>query len=403
MVGFVPTASIADTRYVLSGKPARDRSWTHSTGFTVKVIDVDSLLGQIGQLLEAGEPLVLATILTHRGSTPRTSGAKMVVRADRRIIGTIGGGLVEAQVIERACAVFDTGLTVIEHFALDADQADGMDMICGGNLSVLLELVAADLENRQLFERLRSVLSKGMTGLVVTPIPDDAGPGLRPKKCLIESDGTVTGKRLFTAFDPTVLFSAIPPERRPTTISHEGRRLYLEPLATADKLVLFGAGHVSQSVARCAKAVGFHITVVDDRPEFANAERFAWADEIRVPGSFNNVIDAMAIDRHSYIVIVTRGHLHDRDLLGQALKTRAGYIGMIGSKRKRDAIYDSLLADGVSRTEINRVHSPIGLDIDAETPEEIAISIVAELIAVRASHRRPGINAIMPGITRSKG
>ena len=364
---------------------------------------MDSLSKRIDELLAAGESCVLATILTHRGSTPRTSGAKMAVRADRRIVGTIGGGLVEAQVIERASALFDTGLTVIEHFALDADQADGMDMICGGTLSVLLEFIAPDPENRQLFARLKSAASEETTGLVVTKIPDEAGPGLRPGKCLIESDGTVTGKTPGVAVDPMALFSAHQHVRRPVCIFHAGQRLYLEPQTTPDRLVLFGAGHVSQSVARCAKAVGFHVTVVDDRPEFANSERFACADEIRVPASFKDVIGDMAIGRHSYLVIVTRGHRHDREVLCQALKTRAGYIGMIGSKRKRDAIYDSLSADGVCRADLERVCSPIGLEIGAETPEEIAISIVAELIAVRASHRQPTIYTNLSDLKNANG
>jgi xanthine dehydrogenase accessory factor len=131
--------------------------------------------------------------------------------------------------------------------------------------------------------------------------------------------------------------------------------------------------------------VDFRVVVVDDRTEFANRQRFGCAEEILVPPSFEKVIESLAIDRNCYLVIVTRGHLHDRSVLAQALKTDAVYIGMIGSQRKRDAIYASLAKDGYQPSDLNRVHSPIGLTIAAETPAEIAVSIVAELIAVRAS------------------
>jgi len=130
--------------------------------------------------------------------------------------------------------------------------------------------------------------------------------------------------------------------------------------------------------------VGFRVVVVDDRAEFANAERFPDAGNVRVIDDFNHVLKDFDIDADSYIIIVTREHLYDRVVLEQALKTDAGYIGMIASRRKRNAIYQALLASDVKEEELARVHSPIGLDIGGETPEEIAVSIVAELIQERA-------------------
>jgi xanthine dehydrogenase accessory factor len=130
--------------------------------------------------------------------------------------------------------------------------------------------------------------------------------------------------------------------------------------------------------------VDFRTVVIDDRAEYANAERFARADRINVVPSFHQAFDGLDIDRDSFLVILTRGHLHDKTVLEQALKTDAGYIGMIGSRRKRDLIYRELLDKGFTSEDLGRVHAPIGLAIDAETPEEIAVSIVAELIQVRA-------------------
>jgi xanthine dehydrogenase accessory factor len=159
---------------------------------------------------------------------------------------------------------------------------------------------------------------------------------------------------------------------------------FLEPFQELGVLMVFGAGHVSQPTAAYGTHLGFRVIVLDDRIEFANRERFPEPIEIKVLPDFKNCIEGFNIDDDYYLVIVTRGHLHDKIVLAQALKTRAGYIGMIGSQQKRDSIYQALLSEGFSTDDIQRVHSPIGLPIGAQTPEEIAISITAELIQVRA-------------------
>ena len=163
--------------------------------------------------------------------------------------------------------------------------------------------------------------------------------------------------------------------------------ILIEPVLPADTLFLFGAGHVAQPTARLAAFVGFRVRVVDDRAEFASAERFPEAEEVRVVTDFDSALQGLAIDANAFIVIVTRGHLYDKTVLMQALRTPAAYIGMIGSRRKRDHIFEALLKQGFTETDLKRVHSPIGLAIGAETPEEIALSIVAELTKVRAQGR----------------
>ncbi|MGD9211980.1 MAG: XdhC family protein, partial [Desulfobacteraceae bacterium] len=160
--------------------------------------------------------------------------------------------------------------------------------------------------------------------------------------------------------------------------------LIIEPSARIKRVYLFGAGHVAQPTARFAAMVGFRVIVIDDRSNFANSERFPEAHDIRVIEDFEKVLSDLPINEDSFIVILTRGHFHDGTVLKQALKTNAGYIGMIGSRRKRDLIYDDLLNQGFSRDDFKRVHAPIGLSIGAETPEEIGMSIVAELIHKRA-------------------
>jgi len=177
-------------------------------------------------------------------------------------------------------------------------------------------------------------------------------------------------------------------ERQARTITfrdNEGNRLniFVEPVISDPVLYVFGGGHISSQIVPLAHRVGFKLVVIDDRPEFSNPQRFPEADDVyNYP--FDGVIDRLHVNESSYLVIVTRGHSHDKTVLAQSLRTTAGYIGMIGSRRKNAIIYEKLFEDGFSQKDIDRVHAPIGLEIGAETPEEIAVSIVAELIKVRA-------------------
>jgi xanthine dehydrogenase accessory factor len=156
----------------------------------------------------------------------------------------------------------------------------------------------------------------------------------------------------------------------------------LEPIHSEPTVFIFGAGHVSQQLAPLVKRVSFKVVVFDDREMFANHERFPEADEIIV-SEFEKCFDQLSIDDSSYIVIITRGHLYDGFVLEQAVKTNAHYIGMIGSKKKIHTLYQNLMRKGISKETLNKVHAPIGIKINSETPEEIAVSIVAELIKVR--------------------
>jgi len=171
---------------------------------------------------------------------------------------------------------------------------------------------------------------------------------------------------------------------QPVVIEFQGERFFVEPLCSEGSAYIFGAGHIGQKLAQLTKFVGFHTVVLDDREEFANRELLGSADRIVVLRSFDEAMKDLNIDEESYLVIVTRGHVHDKTVLGQALRTRARYIGMIGSRTKRDATYEVLTKEGFAAGDFARVHAPIGLNIGAETPEEIAISIVAELIQARA-------------------
>jgi len=344
------------------------------------------LLQSICHLVEEGEDLCLTTVIGHSGSTPRSVGAKMIVRRNGAIIGTIGGGLIEFHAQKLAREVFKTGKALTETVEFTgADAAATDQMICGGRMEILLELIIADPENLKELQDLIVALQKGHKGFLIKLLDTTGDSVRRMEWCLVHNDSVTLGTFPCPASLITSLTCEATKAKQPLAVTIADKRYFVEPAVLPGTVYLFGAGHVSRPVAELASIVDFQTVVVDDRQEFANAERFPRADRVKAIPSFHQAFEGLEIDRDSYLVILTRGHLHDKTVLEQALKSDAGYIGMIGSRRKRDLIYQELLGKGFTRSELERVHAPIGLAIGAETPEEIAVSIVAELIQVRAN------------------
>ncbi|BBO91782.1 XdhC family aldehyde oxidoreductase maturation factor [Desulfosarcina ovata] len=345
---------------------------------------MDTIAQTASDLLGKGETFVLATIISHSGSTPRTSGSKMIVTADGRGIGTIGGGLLEAEVMSRAVKLIPTGASDLIPFDLGLENVASMDMICGGQAEVLLDCITPDSETVAIFDGWRAVLESGGKGCFVTMV-DTAGDHVGPvKHGLVSARGEVDGNFPLSANELERVAAAASRSAEIRTVRVTGGFAVLEPAGQVCAAYLFGAGHVARATAHLASLVGFRVSVADDRKEYANRERYPDAQEVRVLEDFNRCLPDTAMGQNDFVIIVTRGHLHDKTVLAQALKTHAGYIGMIGSRRKRDATYAALIKEGFSQADIDRVHSPIGLSIGADTPEEIAVSIVGELIAHRA-------------------
>jgi len=352
---------------------------------------MDEIYEAIEDLFDEGRSGVMATIIRQAGPSPRGIGTKCLIRDDGSFIGTVGGGILEARTLKEAQQVLETGLPIRLHFSLDGTDVAETDMLCGGRVEVFLEPVAAgNPACATLFRRVAEDLRDGQSGHLITLIDpkrweDDAIPKLFLRKTG-EIFGSLPGARAIEA-----AVSQGRDERggaRRLSVSEmtddAGRsvEVLLEPAVTPSLLYVFGAGHVSRQIVPLAAKVGFQVTVIDDRGDFADPARFPEAAEVRcIP--YEGVMERLHLDRASYVVIVTRGHMGDKTVLAQALRTRAGYIGMIGSRQKRGLIYQALSAEGFTQEDLARVHSPIGIEIGAETPEEIAVSIVAELIQVR--------------------
>ncbi|HOP40253.1 MAG TPA: XdhC family protein [Geobacteraceae bacterium] len=342
-------------------------------------------LQAICHLLEDGEDLVQATIIKHAGSTPRSVGSKMFIRRDGSCIGSIGGGIVEYEMQKLAREIFDTRKARIEDFDLSGEGAATTDqMICGGKLEFLLEFLSSDSESSTAMRRLVTSLQEGGKGYLIKALDTKENTASRMEYCLVRKNKIVLGDLSENETCLSQLTDESAKNKSPVIASLEGKRYFVEPSFLPGVVYIFGAGHVSRPVAELASMVDFRTVVLDDREDFANKERFPKADQIIVIPSYDDLFSGLEIGTDSYLVIVTRGHMHDKTVLEQSLRTPAGYIGMIGSRRKQRLVYDELLENGFSEDDLKRVHNPIGIEIRAETPEEIAVSIVAELIKARA-------------------
>lgn len=347
---------------------------------------------KIIELIEKGHFSVLATIIRQAGPSPRGVGTKCLIMEDGSFIGTIGGGILEAQTLKEAENVFDSGLPFRLSFSLKGSDVADTDMLCGGNVEVFLELISPHNPNfLSIFHEVIKVTQKGGVGSMATVIDPDRWHHGEVPKMFMGRDGQETGslqgiqgfKNILLAKMDQILRS-----KQPMVLPIQDNRgnqveVFVEPVVSNPVLYVFGGGHVSKQIVPLASRVGFHVVVIDDRREFADTKNFPDARKVH-QFPFEGVMEKLSVDESSFLIIVTRGHMNDKTVLSQALRTKALYIGMIGSRRKRKIIYETLLEEGFSQEDLSKVSSPIGIDIGAETPEEIGVSIVAELIKVKA-------------------
>jgi len=345
--------------------------------------DNEYLTGTIGNMLCKGSSLVLASIVSLQGSSPRHRGTKMIVDEQGKSYGTIGGSLLEATVINDAAIALSEKQSRLLSFDLTGDSAYSKDMICGGRAEILLDFIPATKENLDFFNNLHDAIRAGRDLFFLTVYRHSGQFVEVLGHSRLTPDGKISGNYPWPDFDLDALQCAAKGLAATTVLKLADSSVVIDPIRKTETLFCFGAGHVAMPTAHIAALAGFRVVVIDDRAEYANAERFPDADELRIVNDFNQAFNGLTIDADSYIIIVTRGHAFDRTVLAESLKTKAGYIGMISSRRKRDAIYSALTAEGVSKEALARVHSPIGIPIGGETPAEISISIVAELISER--------------------
>lgn len=337
---------------------------------------MSTLFAEALHLLETGQSFALSTVLSHKGSTPRSAGSKMITLPDR-IVGTIGGGGVEGEVVSIARSqVLGDGGSVVKTYDLTKRDSSAGSFVCGGIFEILTTRIDPSDEMLELWNTLRDAeLSPQSTWLFIL-IPDDISEESAYLCANVKGNliGNVpNNKKLRDLMTQT-------PESVSLQSEDLGYRVFAESIRSLDTLYVFGGGHVALETARIAVGLEFRVIILDDREEFANEARFPNCETI-VLESFGAIPELPTTD--SYILIVTRGHIHDEEVLEWALNQDSYYLGMMGSRTKRDTIYKQLIAKGATSDQLTKVHCPIGIDIGAETPQELAVSIVAELISVQ--------------------
>jgi len=332
--------------------------------------------------------LALATIVEAEGSTPQVAGASAVFSGTGLIFGTVGGGLLEARVESIAKESLRNGRARLLDLRLDADPSDLEGAICGGAVKVLVDPGAG--RDRAVFEiALETIRARGSGYLVVGMTPHE-GDHVSVKRAWLPFEESCALK---SGNLPPVPLGFIDSDRRPEPHLQEeyGRYLYAERIQPLPRLIIAGAGHVGRAVARLGSLLDFAVTVIDDRPEFANAESAPEADEI-IAGEIGESLARIEDSLDNYFVVVTRGHQKDAEALRAAIARPAAYVGMIGSRAKVETMRRAFMANGWATAEDwAGIHTPIGLEIGSKTVEEIAVSIAAELVLVRSRRKAEGI------------
>jgi xanthine dehydrogenase accessory factor len=352
--------------------------------------------------LETEPHVAVATIVRTRGSSPREVGARMLVRPDGATDGTVGGGCGEAEVWRTALEVMADQQPRIVVVDLTNDIAMTTDGVCGGIMDIFVE--PWSLNGHDVAGGVLDAVADRRIALTATVVDAtrEASVELGEKALIVDGqlrDGGFGSAQLIQhtlADAETVAASGRSQVRRYPVESGEAS-VFFDLALPKPELIVVGAGHVAVPIAQVGRLLDFRVTVVDDRPSFANAERFPTADHIIVD-AFESVVDDLEITPSTYVVLVTRGHTHDVHALRKIVRQPAAYIGMIGSRRRVFAVFKLLRDEGVPVEDLLRVHAPIGLDIKTETPGEIAISVGAEILKAR----RGGGAASMSDLMRAQ-
>lgn len=353
--------------------------------------ELRDILSEIAALRARGEPAALATITRVKGSTYRRAGARLLIRQDGQTVGSISGGCLEGDVVEAARDVMKTGQPRMLTYDLTADDDAvwGLGLGCNGAIEVFVEPLRhiPDLDVASL---LQDTIDRRRSAALVTVIaspPDGPPVGSR---VFVPEEGAATGTLGNDPLDTRAIAAArrqiaggdtaVVPLESPAGGAGE---VFIEVLAPPIPLLVCGAGHDALPLVRLAHNLGWWVMVADSRPAFATEERFPEADEVFLVED-RNVPNAVRIDRRTYAVVMTHNFLHDLEILRGLLTTPARYIGLLGPRARTDKLLAELETQGVVLDEAQRarLHGPVGLDTGADSPEEIALSITAEILAV---------------------
>jgi xanthine dehydrogenase accessory factor len=349
---------------------------------------VSSIFARLAELTAAGRRHAVATVVRTQGSTPQVVGARLVITddEDERPVGTLGGGCVEADAILASREILRRGGRSLSAHSLNEDLAWNTGLVCGGTMWVLAERGEDALSaGERNFVDACARAAEGGPPIAVATLLERRGHRLEfVARMFVGADAEAAGSFGNAAWDASAAAAVLQqlPHGTPRLVSFgESHDLLIEPIAGRPRLVIAGGGHVAQAIARQAQLLDYDVTILEDRPEFSNPERFGGARVLA--GRIPETLLTLEHGWNSYIVIATRGHKLDADCLLSAVKTDARYIGLLGSRRKAALVVDMLRQEGVPQGRIDAIRTPVGLDLGGRTPAEIALSVLAEITQER--------------------
>ncbi|MFN8544474.1 MAG: XdhC/CoxI family protein [Candidatus Binatia bacterium] len=346
---------------------------------------MQEILADVDAWQANGEAIALATVVAMRGSAPRLPGARLFVTRSGRMAGSVSGGCVESDVFERAMQVLDRGAPAMATYGIADEVAFEVGLSCGGTIEVLIEPFVAE----PAWQAVRSALEHQRPAALAVGLEPAALLGR--KLALLEGGADVGALDRELDADVAAAARGLLPEGGTRVLSRAWHgveaRIFVEAFPPPSHLVIVGATHTAMALCRLAASLGFRVTVVDPRSAYATAERFGAADAIlRTPPG--EALDALGLDGWSFVVVLTHDPKFDVPAVLHAVRAGARYVGMMGSRRTLERRRVELRAAGVSEAELARVRAPIGLDLGGRVPEEIALAILAEVVAAR--HGREG-------------
>jgi len=345
---------------------------------------LNEVLSTVERWLSEEECVAVATVTRTVGSSPRPIGARMAVTASEKMVGSVSGGCVEGAVSEEALEVIRTGKPTLLTFGVADEEAWAVGLSCGGTIEVFVEPVRDTAEASgadPTFGDFVDAIRGGRPAVLATRVEGDARVGAR---MLVDPAGESKGSLGDAEFDRRMMEQALELLHggRSEVIESNGEMIFFEVHHPAPRLVIVGAVHIAVTLGRIARELGFRVVVTDARDRFATSDRFPDVDEL-VLGWPNEVLPKLELDAYSYVVVITHDAKFDNPALLTALQSPAPYVGALGSKRTHARRVQALRESGLAEELIERIHAPIGLDIGARTPQEIALATMAEIVAVR--------------------
>ena len=347
---------------------------------------MESVFAEARRLSGEGEPFILVTVVATKGSTPQKPGARLLVRGDGSIVGTLGGGCMEADVWEAARKILEKkGHPEVRRFVLTEDIAAKDGLVCGGTMDIFIDPVLEPSAMLPLVDEILAAYEGLGDRAFATRVSLERPDEVRACKLFIRDDGSTEGSLGSRALDDLARDAALelmPRGAERWLETEEGEGLYVETFTTPPTVVIVGGGHVGRAIYTVARFLGYRTVIIDDRERFASRERFPEADKL-VVDAFDAGLRSLKLGPNHYVIVATRGHKLDDIALLEAARSRAGYVGLLGSKRKAVLIFRDLFEQGIPEERVRQLRAPVGLDLGGRQPEEIAVSILSEMQAAR--------------------